>query len=123
MKYGAPLKRISWLLLLYAVVLVILITTNPFNAPLLVVMVPFGLIFIALLATFNALLKYLPFGQQWSNKKRLIIAAAAAWLPVMLLILRSIDQLTLRDGFILAVFIIALLLYISRTTFSQSRNR
>jgi len=120
MKLALPLKRISWLLALYATLLIVLFSTNPFNAPLLIVMVPFGLIFIALLATINTLLRQLPMAQRWSPKKRFFIAAGSAWLPVMLLILRSIDQLTARDGFILAIFIVALLLYISRTNFTQS---
>jgi len=119
MKYASSFKRYTWLLALYAVLLLVLFTTDPFNSPLLMVMIPFGLIFVCLLATFNILLGHLPIGKRLSPKKRLLIAAGGAWLPVMLLILRSIDQLTARDGFILAIFIIALLLYISRTNFNE----
>lgn len=114
MKYVGSLKRFSWLLSVYAILLLVLFTTDPFRSPLLVVIVPFGLIFLALFMTLNRVLSRLG-GQRLSRQKRLFIAAGAAWLPVMLLILRSIDQLTVRDGFILAIFIGALLLYISRT--------
>ncbi len=120
MKHVVSLKKVIWLLAIYAALMIVLFTTNPFNASLLIVMVPFALLFVALLATFNTVIKYLPLTQRLSRRKRLFIAGGAAWLPVMLLILRSIDQLTARDGFIMAVFILALLVYISRTNFSRA---
>ncbi len=117
MKQLALVKRFGWLLLAYAILLMVLFTTDPFRSSLLVVVVPFGLLFVALFMTFNSLWSR-PSGQQgFSRKKRLLMAAGAAWLPVMLLILRSIDQLTARDSLILGVFVLALLLYISRTSF------
>ncbi len=120
MKYLASLKRFGWLVVVYAVLLLVLFTTDPFHSSLLVVIIPFGLLFLALFISFNRLLGILPGQQRLSRKKRLFIAAGAAWLPVMLLILRSINQLTARDGLILGVFVAALLLYISRTNFGRA---
>jgi len=119
MKYLASFRRLSWLLVFYLVLLLVLISTDPYRSPLLVVVVPFGLIFIALFMTINSLMKLTPGVQRLSSKKRLFIAAAAAWLPVMLLILRSIDQLTVRDGLIMIIFVLALLVYTSRTNFTR----
>lgn len=115
MKYITSLKRFSGIIAVYLLLLVILLTTDPFRSPLLVVIVPFGLIFVALFMSFNSVLGRVVSAQKLSPKRRLFISGAAAWLPVMLLILRSIDQLTVRDSLILAVFIGALLLYVSRT--------
>lgn len=122
MNYLKRLLRLWPLFGLYVLLLLIVITTNPFNSPLPVVVIPFVLLFIALFATFNHIIKVLKFGKRLSAKKRLLMASLAAWLPVMLLILRSIDQLTGHDAIILAVFIAAFLLYITRIQF-QARPR
>src|SRR5581483_10494811 len=118
MKYLGVWKRFGWLIAIYALLLVVLVTTDPFRSPLLVVIVPFVLIFIALFMTFNLVLRRVPL-KHWSRQKRLMVVVAAAWLPVMLLILRSINQLTLRDGLILTIFVVSLLLYISWTNFNR----
>ncbi len=120
MKYIVSLKRFGWVISVYLVLLLVLITTDPFHSPLLVVIVPFGLIFLALFMTFNSLMRGWAEHHRLTPKKRLLIAAGAAWLPVMLLILRSIDQLTGRDAFILGIFVLALLVYISRTNFGRA---
>lgn len=120
MKYISSLRRFGWLLISYLLLLVILLATDPFHSPLWVVVVPFVLLFVAVFLTGKALWSAWPGQPRITPRKRLIITAGVAWLPVILLILRSIDQLTVRDGLILAVFIAALLLYISRTNFSRS---
>jgi hypothetical protein len=120
MKYAAHLKRLGWLAGSYALLLLLLITTDPFRAPLLIVMIPFVLLFIALFFTINTVLNADILAQRLARQKRLFVAGAAAWLPVMLLILRSINQLTWRDGLILVIFILALLFYVSRTNLTRS---
>lgn len=117
MKLQTSLKHLKWLIISYAALILVLVSTDPYHAPLLVVMVPFGLLFWALFLTFNNLISFITSRHPWSRQKRLAVAGGLAWLPVMMLILRSIDQLTLRDGLILLVFVAALLLYLSRTNF------
>lgn len=115
MKYVSQILHLWLLILLYVLLLITLLTVDPFNSPLPLVIVPFVLLFFALSASFLRILRIMPGTRSFSGNKRLFLAAGAAWLPVMLLILRSVDQLGLRDAIILTVFIIALLLYIGRT--------
>lgn len=118
MKYTKQIRHFLWPLSLFILLGLILLTTDPFNSPLPVVIVPFLVLFFALLVTVNTILKLLP-APHFSRQKRLLVSAGVAWLPVMLLILRSIDQLTGRDGIILLIFVAALLLYVSRISFSH----
>lgn len=117
-KYQISLRRLKWIVISYAALILVVISTDPYHAPLLIVMIPFGLLFVALFLTVNGLIGLLTGRRPWSRQKRLVVAGGLAWLPVMLLVLRSIDQLTLRDGLILFVFILGLLLYLSRTNWS-----
>lgn len=110
-----------WLpLLTLGLLLVVLFTTDPFRSSLPIIIVPFALLFLVLITALNSLSQVLGLDRRVSAKKRLIIVGGLAWLPVMLIILRSIDQLTLRDGLIISIFIVALVLYVSRTNFSQN---
>ncbi len=121
MNYMKRLLHLWPLFGLYGLLVIVLSTTDPFDSPLPVIIIPFTLLFLALLKTFSLLLNMIDVRHKLSRKKRLFIAAGAAWLPVMLLILRSVDQLTGRDAFVLAIFILAFLLYISRIQFKTRR--
>ncbi len=121
MKYVSKIWRLWPLLLLYGILITLLFSTNPYQSSLLVVIIPFGILFLALFATFNSIMSLLGVSQRITPKKRLLLAAGIAWLPVMLLILRSIDQLTGRDALILVIFILAFLLYATRLQLQSRR--
>jgi hypothetical protein len=86
-------------------------TTDPATAPSWVLIVPFLLLFVLLSAIAYALLR-----------KRGLVARAAlrigmlcAFVPVSLLVLQSIGQLTTKDVLALGAFLAVAYFYLSRT--------
>lgn len=96
-----------WLLLA-----ILLIETNPNKSPMIMLVAPFIILFIALFTSLRCSLEYLWPGL--ARHKRLIFAAYLSGLPCVLLVLSSINQLTWRDATLLILIVLALLLYSSR---------
>ena len=92
------------------ILLLLLLSTDPQGLPSVVLVAPFILLFIAVSAAVShALNTYGLFKQ-----KRLRIGLVSAAIPVLLLVLQSLGQLTLRDTLaIFALFGVAYF-YISR---------
>lgn len=109
--------KLGLLGLSYGLLLTFLFTTDPSKLALVWLLVPFVLLFISLFGTIFYSLLFFPKTKQLSFRKRTLLATAGAILPVLLLILKSINQLTVRDSLILSVFILSTALYISRTDF------
>ena len=96
MKFTTRISLISSTILLS-----ILLLTDPQMLPSVILIAPFVLIFVALLACIIAVLGL--YGDMpWRRKLR--VGLAGAFIPVILLILQSLGQLTIRD--VLAVFIL-----------------
>jgi len=96
MKFTTRISLISSTILLS-----ILLLTDPQMLPSVILIAPFVLIFVALLACIIAVLGL--YGDMpWRRKLR--VGLAGAFIPVILLILQSLGQLTFRD--VLAVFIL-----------------
>jgi hypothetical protein len=92
------------------ILLLLLLTTDPQKLPSIALVVPFVLLFISLASGFGFLVGL--FGV--SKKSRLRFGLLAGAVPVILLVLGSLGQLTLRDVLvILALFVVAYF-YMSR---------
>lgn len=92
-----------------------LFTTNPENLPLPLLMLPFILLFMALyFGSQLVLINLLP-----NIGRRAVrgVGVALAILPVLLLVLQSISQLTIRDLLITLGLIGLLIFYFRKTDF------
>ena len=86
------------------ILLLILVATDPQGLPSILLVTPFVLIFIILLAILSIVLR----SRGMSEAGRLRLAILGAVTPVFLLIMKSLGQLTLRDTLaIFALFAVA----------------
>ncbi len=110
--------QIAKLLGLYIALFLWLFLTDPRKLSIILLIVPFGLLFAAVFMTVSLLIKqFLP---RMGQSKRRIVAACIAGLPCFLLILSSVNQLTWRDVALVAFLSIILLFYANRARFSGS---
>jgi hypothetical protein len=95
-----------------AALALLFISTEPTKVPSLVLVIPFLLIFIILLALFALLFQK----RGMSVRRSWRIAALCAGIPLVLLVLQSIGQLTARDLLTMAALFSLSYFYVSRTT-------
>ena len=106
------------IILLTTLFLVFLFTTNPFNSSLVITIVPFVIVFMFFRNIFLFIFALI-FKEKISN----ILTAVAlflASLPVLVLVLSSLGQLTIRDLIISVVLIGVSSFYISRASFIKN---
>lgn len=95
--------------------LLLFMFTSPTEMPLVILVVPFLVMFITIYAGAKVVLGQTTLS---GNKKRqTMIASASGALPVLLLIFQSIHQLTLRDVLVSISLVAAVVFYISRADF------
>jgi hypothetical protein len=92
--------------------LLLFLLTNPADVPSFILPLPFLLIFIVLLALISILLQKRGLSAQRSWR----VGALCAAVPLTLLILQSIGQLTVRDLLTIAALFALSYFYIARTT-------
>lgn len=97
------------------VLVILFFGTDPNKVPSFVLVLPFLLLFTILLYLIAFLLEKRGF----SNRKSLRIAVLCAGVPIVLLVLQSIGQLTLRDVLVLSALFILSYFYMSRSTASS----
>jgi hypothetical protein len=98
--------------------LLLMISTQPGRLPAFMLVVPFVLICTALALTFVRIFRW----QGMAFGKSLRLGLIATSLPMLVLVLQSLGQLTIRDlGTILAIFAIAYF-YLSRLSKPASTN-
>lgn len=116
------LKNFSLIGLIYGGLLVFLLTTNPKNLSVIWLIVPFVLLFIALFFTWLLIVRALGGKRSVlrSRRRQYIVAALLAAGPTLMLLLDSVDQLTLKDGLLIVVFGIFALFYASKINFQKS---
>lgn len=102
-------------LAIYLALFLWLALTDPRDLPIILLIVPFVLLFAALFMTVNLIVRR--FFPRVSQAKRRLMAACVAGLPTFLLILSSVNQLTWRDVALVAFLSIFLLFYASRARF------
>jgi hypothetical protein len=90
--------------------LILCMTTDPKNAPSVVLIIPFILLLIILTVGIQLLLRY----KKWPRSKIWRVSFGAACVPLALLILQSIGQLTLRDALTLIAFFFLAYFYAGR---------
>ena len=92
------LKNLTLLTLLYGGLTVFLINTNPTDLSISWLILPFIWLYVAIFFTVRLLIKQ--FARQTSGqapKRQFNISAVAAAIPTLMLLLNSINQLTLKD--------------------------
>jgi hypothetical protein len=92
------------------ILLLILLTTNPKHLPSTFLIIPFALVFAILSAAVAFVVKY--FGA--SKTTGIKVGLASASMPVLLLVMKSLGQLTIRDVLSLVVLFVVAYFYTSR---------
>ena len=95
------------------ILLLILLWTDPQELPSIILILPFVLIFIALLA---GIVTVLGLYGGLSGPRKLKVGLIGAAIPVIMLILQSLGQLTVRD--VLAIFVLFGIAYFYISRFS-----
>lgn len=107
--------KVIGLVLLYMTGIVFLMSTNPARLPLPLIMVPFLWLFVSIFATAWVLLGIV--GPFKAKRPRLLVAGAGATLPVLMLVFKSIHQLTARDVVLAIALVGVATFYVSRADF------
>lgn len=93
-------------------VLLLFMSTDPNKIPSFVLMLPFVLLFIVLSSLITVVLRTQGMADARSFRTGLVLAAV----PLILLVLQSIGQLTLRDVLTIGILFAISYFYVSRTT-------
>lgn len=112
------MKKMAVPIVLYLLFFVFLFSTDPNKLSVGWLLVPFVLLFGALFSTVS-LLQQRKHGQKRGLGKTVATAVVLAAIPTFLLLLDSINQLTLRDVLIFVIFSVLVLFYIRRLKFSR----
>lgn len=109
-------RRLVNIILLYVVGIAFLVLTNPNSLPLIVLMVPLVVFFLALMFTAKALMDY--FSKEDNNatsrRKRLALSAIFAGFPMACFLLLSVGQFSGWDFIVLLILFSLLVFYINR---------
>src|SRR5215216_2271305 len=98
-----------------ATVLLLFLVTDPNRVPSFILILPFLLLFVALLLLVSALLRW----QGMSKTRSIRLAVVFSAIPLILLVLQSIGQLTVRDVLTMAVLFTLSYFYVSQSTASS----
>lgn len=122
MKYRLKyIKYLFILAILYGGFFGFLFSTNPNNLSIVLLIVPFVLLFLGLFFTFILLIKIITRKSATKlSKKYFVMATLLAAIPACLLLLDSVNQLTLKDGLLFVTFGIFVLFYINRVSLKKS---
>ena len=101
--------------LVYLAIPVFMMATNPDSLPLPLLTIPFLLVFVALYLTVGRLLRRYFYNLR--DKPLKGVAVALAGLPVLLIILQSVGQLSIRDLLIIVGLILGLVFYFRKADF------
>jgi hypothetical protein len=108
-------KSTIHIIIIFVFIIVFLLGTNPNVLPLPLLVIPFLSVFILLYAVCGLFLtKFIP---ALSQRPRRVLSGVVAALPVMLVLLQSIGQLTLRDFVIVTTLITLLMFYFRKIDF------
>lgn len=113
-------KQIALPASLYFAFFVFLFATDPNKLPIGWLLLPFVLLFGAIFLTILYVQRLKRQKPSNSSTKGFATAAILAAIPTFLLLLDSINQLTLRDALIFIVFAIVALFYVRRMSFARS---
>lgn len=100
---------------LYAFGPAFLTLTNPESIPIALVTVPFIWAFVTIFVTVWLLLRRSKLLSK--GRRRLLLAGVTAALPVLVMVLRSIRQLTVGDVLLVIALLILVSFYVSKAEF------
>lgn len=109
------LRKVVLAILVWVMLLIVLLTSSPETVFLPLIVLPFLLLLLALYLSVSFLMLML--FRDLSKPRRTAMAATASILPVFILVLSSVGQLTTRDGIIMLSLLAGLLFYIRRLDF------
>lgn len=110
-----------WPLLVYGGLALFLANSNPRKLPLILIVIPFGLIFVGLYLPLKAFAMSFARGFKGrdlrleTTKRLRLIALLTAAVPTFLLILSSINQLTIKDFLLSFILLGGLVFYVNRS--------
>jgi len=114
-------KKILILGSLYSGLLIFLFITNPRRLSAALLLIPFVWLFIAIFMTVRLILYYRDAKSGNDAKKSWIRAVILAMLPSFLLLLASINQLTLRDIVLFGIFVVLVIFYTNKLSLQQTQ--
>lgn len=94
---------------------IFLMSTNPQNLPLPLLIVPFLWLFMSIFWVTLYIVR--KFTKRLSKSRRVIVAGVFATFPVLLLVFQSIHQLTIRDVVISVAMVCIAAFYLDRADF------
>lgn len=104
------------------ITLLILLTTNPKEVPIAVLMLPPLLSFAALALIAYQVLGLFSVGKGRTRAQRTTLALICAGVPILLLVLKSVDQLSARDIILFSVLVGLLTFYLGRLRLGTRRE-
>jgi len=107
--------QISTVILSYIILALLLLTTNPEKMPLPVIIIPFVVILICLFLTINIIIRYVI--SDLKPKSRFRISLALSAFPVLIIVLQSVNQLTIKDTLITIGLFLLLIFYFKKVDF------
>ena len=110
------IRRLSFAVITIGALVLIFLVTNPGRLPVAVFILVFGLLYVAsfLLIDISCLMLDRLQLMDFSAKRISRVAALVAILPVFLLVLQSIGQLTFRDVLLIMSLFVLLYAYFNR---------
>jgi hypothetical protein len=115
MRLPHPNKQVNLTIILYGGLVVFLLSTDPDRLPIGLLLLPIAWLFLCLFITIRYLLDRLFKGKRaLSSSRRFSLAFLFAALPSLLLLLSSINQLTVRDVLLLLAVVLFGVFYVSR---------
>ncbi|OGL39056.1 hypothetical protein A3J32_02240 [Candidatus Saccharibacteria bacterium RIFCSPLOWO2_02_FULL_46_7] len=113
-------RKLLTLVFLYFGLICFFFVTDPYKLPVSLLFVTFVWLFLCLFLTFLYLINHLAKKTLLSSRlKRYEFALMAAALPVLLLLLKSVDQLTIKDGLLLLSVYLLTVFYVSKLNINK----
>ena len=108
-------KRIGMVVGMYGVLFIFLATTNPTSLPVAALLAPLLWFYGCLVVSIMLVLHVMKRSEQPAgNYKDVSYAAVLGGIPIGLLLLQSINQLTLKDILLITIFSLMALMYVTR---------
>ncbi len=114
----ARFRRLALVVSLYTALVAWLLLTDPRDMSIIFLIVPFVLLFAALWLSADLFIKR--FFPRLKASRKLAITVCVSVVPVFLLVLNSVDQLTWRDVGLVVCLVAFLIFYSGRIHFSKS---
>lgn len=110
-------SEVAKITVLSAVLMILLITTHPQDAPLLLLFLPFILLYLISYKSLKLLFNHSSF--RYIHKPKTVAVLFSGFI-LSLLLLKSINQLSPQDVALLVIFALFLIFYIQRNGFGSS---